>query len=99
VLSNDPTAVFAAKMGKKVFSLDSAFNGANFHYGYTIAYTPGGTALFVDKNGNIAYDFNFTSLTDFIHGYSWFTRRNGSTGYLDYNGNVIWQDGKATNKR
>jgi hypothetical protein len=79
-------------MGNTIVALDSAYHGSDFHYGYAAVNTPDGRAYFIDKNGTVVYDYNFTSLTDFNNGYAFFTKRNGSQGYLDYNGNIIWKN-------
>jgi len=83
---------FIDVLGNTVFNLDSAYLASDFHYGYAVVNSPDGRAYFIDKNGNIAYDYNFTSLTDFYNGYAYFIKRNGTQGYLDYNGNIIWKD-------
>ncbi len=79
-------------MGTTVFTLDSAYHASDFHYGFAAVNTPDGRAYFIDKQGNITYDYNFVSLTDFNNGYSFFTKRNGSQGYVDYRGNIIWKN-------
>ncbi len=84
--------MFVDLNGNTVITLDSAVHAASFHYGFAAVSTPDGRAYFIDKNGNIAYDYNFVSITDFFNGYSFFIKRNGTQGYLDYNGNVIWKN-------
>ncbi len=83
---------FIDVMGNKIFSLDSACHASDFYYGFAVVNTPDGRAYFIDKKGNITYDYNFVSLTDFNNGYSFFTKRNGSQGYVDYHGNIIWKN-------
>ena len=83
---------FIDGMGNTVFSLDSTSHAADFHYGFAVVNSADGRSYFIDKKGNISYDYNFTSLTDFNNGHSFFTKRNGTQGYLDYNGNIIWKN-------
>ena len=78
-------------MGNTVFDLDSGLTASDFHSGFCVVHAPG-RAYFIDKTGTIAYDYNFTELTDFRNGYSFFTKRNGVSGYLDSNGNIIWKN-------
>ncbi len=78
--------------GVTAIRLDSGCHASSFHAGFAVVNAPGGRAYFIDTKGNIAYDYNFLTLTDFVNGFSFFTKRNGTQGYLDSNGNIIWKN-------
>ena len=83
--------LFIDVLGNEEIHLDSGFVASNFHNGFAVLHRPNGNVCFIDKKGNIAFDFGFSLLTDFIEGFAFFTRSNGSQGYIDCSGSIIWE--------